>query len=430
MGPDVDIIAALQSCIARPPASELVVGLSGGLDSTVLLHLLASRDHRALRAIHVDHGLQHASAAWAEHCRQVCRDLAVPLAVIRVQVQTDGSGPEAAARRARWQAYAEHTDPVLETLVLAHHRDDQAETVLLRVLRGAGPAGLSAMAGDSRRSNGLRVWRPLLAVPQADLRHYALGHGLDWIEDPTNALDAADRNFLRNQVMPLLRSRWPGLDGTLAGVAERQAEAHGHERDIGAALLAQAQTGDRAVLRWPVLQAAAAPVRHAALRHWLSSHGCRGIGHARLQVIDRDLLAAPEDANPRLAVAGHVLRRYGNGLYLLAEGADAPLTYELAWDGLTPLALPGGATLAIEPAPGQPLSLTVSNRQGGERLRLHPDGPRRRLKHLLQEAGIPPWQRQRWPVIWLDGEAAAFADRLLGCNLAKKLPGHRLLFQP
>lgn len=427
----MDIIANLHSRIAAPPAAERVLGFSGGLDSTVLLHLLASHQPGAVRAIHVDHGLQQASAAWAQHCRQVCRALAVPLTVVRVRVRTDdGSGLAAAARRARWQAFAEHTDPARQVLTLAHHRDDQAETVLLRLMRGAGPAGLSAMAADSRRGNGMRVWRPLLAVAQADLRHYAINQGLDWIEDPSNARDDADRNFLRNQVMPLLRQRWPGLDASLARVAHRQADAHGLERRIGAELLTQADTGDAAVLHWPALQAAPAPVRHAALRHWLAGHGFRGIGHQRLAVIDRDLLAAGIDANPRITLAGHVLRRHGEHLHLLPEGGDESLSYDLPWDGLAPLALPDGGTLAIEPAPDRPLALTAASRRGGERLQLHAAGPRRRLKHLLQEAGIAPWLRQRWPVLWLDGEPVAFADRLIGIQLVQRLPGHRLLFQP
>ena len=426
----MDTHADLHACIDQPPAAALVVGFSGGLDSTVLLHLLAGRWRPHLRALHIDHGLQRQSGHWADHCRGICQALDIPLAVVAVRVQADGSGLEAAARRARWHAYAEQVDPEGEALVLGHHRDDQAETVLLRLLRGAGPAGLSAMAVSSRRANGLQVWRPLLSVARARLHDYARSHGLAWIDDPSNAAEDAERNILRNRAMPLLRQRWPGLDATLAQVAQRQTEAHGHERRVGGALLAQARTHDERILRWPVLLAAPITVRHAALRHWLAAHGCPGIGHQQLTIIDRELLAAAADGAPRIRLAGHILRRHDEHLYLLDEGEDQPLVYDLPWDGLAPLVLPGGARLSIQPAPAQPLALVAASRRGGERLQLQPDGPRRRLKSLLQEAGIPPWQRQRWPVIWLDGEPVAFADRLTAATLAQRLPGQRLVFQP
>lgn len=428
--PAVPPFADLERRIEQPPASGLVVGFSGGLDSTVLLHLLGRRHAGKVTAIHVDHGLQAASSAWAAQCRQACAALAVPLHVVRVQVPQHGGGPEAAARQARWQAFADHIDTQRQVLVLAHHRDDQAETVLLRLFRGAGPAGLSAMARLSRRDNGLRVWRPLLQVPRSRLRDYAQHLGLDWIEDPTNAADDADRNLLRNRVMPLLRQRWPQLDAQLARAAAHQAQAHAHERQLGAALLAQAATGDPAILRWPVVHSAPPSIRHAALRLWLAGHGLRGIGPPRLAAIDRELLAARPDARPRLVLAGRILRRHGAHLYLLAPGADQPLAYTLAWDGRAPLRLPDGASLAIEPAPAKPLPLTVASRRGGERLQLRAGGPRRRLKHLLQEAGIPPWQRQRWPVLWLEGVPVAFADRLLGFQLARRLDGRQLRFRP
>lgn len=422
----------IDASLAKLPAGALVVGFSGGSDSTVLLHLLAhapAARARGLRALHVDHGLHADSARWAAHCRAVCAKLGVTLAVATVRVDAAGDGPEAAARRARWQAYAEQVGDA-EILVLAHHRDDQAETVLLRLLRGAGARGLSAMRPFARR-RGLRVWRPLLATPRAALRDYAAAHGLQWLEDPANVEFRYDRSYLRTEVMPRLRVRWPQADRAIAQTAERMADARMLERDAGAVLLAQAATIEARRLAWPPLAAAKRSLRWATLRLWLRRAGLGDVGAARLARIDAELIGAGVDADPRLVIGGKALRRYREHLYLLDADADAALDYRIDWNGRAPLALPDGiGTLAIEPATAVDLPLVVASRRGGERLRLHPGGPSRELKHLLQEQGVPPWLRARWPVLWLDGEPAGFADLLLDVRLRARLDalGARLRF--
>ncbi len=418
----------------------LVVGFSGGLDSTVLLHALSrieSARRRGLRALHVDHGLHAESAAWAQHCRRICEQFAVPVAVARVQVHADGSGPEAAARRARWQAFAT-TAAANEILVLAQHRDDQAETVLLRLLRGAGPAGLAAMQPWSEHADGLRVWRPLLALARSELSAYAHQHALRWIEDPSNADAGHERNWLRHQLLPQLRQRWPQADASLAQVAQRQSEALALERECGRRLLARAATPDSRVLDIPTLMTAERPRRNAALRLWL--HGLIGTspGAGRLQRIEHELLLARADAEARIELPpmpdgpALVLRRHQDELHALAPESDRPLRYDLAWDGLRALTVPGAGRLSLEPAPATPLSLQVRSRRGGERLRLHPQRPRHRLKHLLQETGVPTWLRSRWPVLWLEGQPAGFADVVLGDELRAVLErnGSRLRFLP
>lgn len=434
MAPDLpDLIAR---GLADLPPGPLLVGFSGGLDSTVLLHVLAglpAARARGLRALHVDHGLHPDAADWAGHCARACADLAVPLQQSAVAVV------EAAARQARWQAFraACGDDTVL---VLGHHLDDQAETVLLRLLRGAGATGLSAMAGwREGGSDGLRVWRPWLGdelagragVERASLAAWASAHRLSWIDDPGNREARFERSHLRQVVMPALRQRWPDAAAALARSARRLADARDLEQAAGADLLAQASGPDPHLLAWPVLARAPRPARWAALRLWLAGLGVADTGAGRLARIERELAGAAVDGNPRLVLPGAVLRRYRDHLHLLAPGDDEPLEYALDWDGRQPLVLPCGRLL-LDPAPATGLPLQVRHRHGGEVLRLAPDGPGRPLRLLLQERAVPPWQRARWPVVWLDGEPAGFADLLASAALAGRLAsaGSVLRFQP
>lgn len=424
----------LESLSAPPSDGPVVVGYSGGLDSTVLLHWLAGQPAvraRGLRALHVDHQLQADSARWAEHCRQQCAALDIALDVIRVAVDDDGSGPEGAARQARWRAFEHTIDPITDVLALAHHQDDQTETVLLRLLRGAGPAGLAAMRPLTRRANGLRVWRPLLAVPRQAVLAWARHRQLAWIEDPSNQSPCFDRNHLRHTIMPGLRARWPNLDQSLIHVAQRQADAFALEQLVARQVLAQAMTDHDHSLHLAPLRNAPREARWAALRHWLAGQGAADVGTNRLQRIDDELIGAAANATPRIELGACLLRRHRDRLFALAPDADQPLDYRLPWDGLSPLALPGDVgTLSIEPAPAQPLALVVSTRRGGEALRLRADGPRRKLKHLLQESGIPPWLRDRWPVLWLDDEPAGFADAIMDARLSQRLTGHVVRLRP
>lgn len=430
----MDLSSVLEAALADAPTGRLLTGFSGGLDSSALLHALASLPAaraRGLKAIHVDHGLHPDSSRWADHCRDVCAALGVPLHVARVDVVGGGDGPEAAARRARWAAFRDHatTDDIL---VLAQHRDDQAETVLLRLLRGAGPTGLAAMRPWSEREDGLRVWRPLLATPRSTLQAHADRHHMRWLDDPSNAATEFDRNHLRLEVLPLLRQRWPRVDAVLAQAAERMADARAIEQDAATRLLARAATLCPEMIALPPLLAAPRPQRWAALRAWLARHGVVVAGAARLARIDRELIEASIDADPRLVIGNIVLRRHRQHLYALDAGTDLPLDYRITWNGLAPLTLPDGSQLQLDPAPASPLALTVSSRQGGERLRTQVQGPRRELRLLFQELGVPTWQRARWPVLWLDGEVAAFADLVLAADFRKRLEslGSTLRFVP
>ncbi len=223
-----EIASLLQEAVASGPdgasPAALLVGYSGGLDSTVLLHALAMAHPGKVRAIHVHHGLHPEADGWAIHCERTCDALGVPLVVARVDVADIAAGPEAAARAARHTAFHAHLHEG-EWLALGHHRDDQAETFLLRALRGSGPDGLAAMR-PWRRFGAGTLWRPLLGIGRDALLAYARAHGLAWIDDPSNDDDAFDRNFLRNGVMPLLRKRWPQADAVFARSAALCESAH------------------------------------------------------------------------------------------------------------------------------------------------------------------------------------------------------------
>jgi tRNA(Ile)-lysidine synthase len=436
--PSIADTASLARALAPLDGLPLVVGFSGGLDSTVLLHALAARRerHAGLRALHVDHGLQAASADWAAHCRRTGETLGIPVEVIRVQVEPRGDGPEAAARRARHAAFAAALEPG-EVLVLAHHRDDQAETVLLRLLRGASSEGLGAMA-EARAFGSASLRRPLLDFTRAQLHAHALAAGLHWIDDPSNASEALDRNHLRGAILPALRARWPQADAALATSARLLAEDAALLAGETARRLDALERADGA-LAVDGLLALPAAWRARALRMWCARAGMPAPPAAAHARIDAELLRARDDAMPVLRWPGGGQRRWRGGLHLLHAGADdalAPTGWTLAWDGAGWLALPDGSRLGLvddqlEPAPSAAAvaeldagPLRVASRQGGERLRLPGREHRHQLKHLLQEAGLPPWQRDRLPLLFADdGELLAAGDALVGARLARWCAG-------
>ncbi|MDG4605564.1 MAG: tRNA lysidine(34) synthetase TilS, partial [Candidatus Contendobacter sp.] len=242
---------------AHPQSHRLIVGYSGGMDSHVLLHLLAMQrelwPERTLEAIYVDHGLHPASAVWGGHCARVCRELNVPFRTLRIDARpAPGESPEAAARQARYAALAAALEPDA-ALLTAHHRDDQAETLLLQLLRGAGPHGLAAMPEAARLGQG-RLLRPLLNVDRAALLAYAHTQQLQWIEDASNADTGFDRNYLRHRILPLLRERWPAANRVLARSARLCAETAGWLDAEADADLARVMTARPDALSVPALR--------------------------------------------------------------------------------------------------------------------------------------------------------------------------------
>jgi len=411
-----------------PAPAAVLVGLSGGLDSSVLLHALAQRPQyrrAGLRAVHVHHGLHADADAWAEHCAACCAALAIPLQVLRVQVPRDsGHGLEAAARQARRAAFAQVLGEG-EWLALAQHRDDQAETVLLRALRASGPDGLAAMQPLRDFAHGM-LWRPLLALPRSDLQAYAQRHGLRWIEDPSNADPGFDRNFLRLQVLPLLRQRWPHADAALARSAQLCGEAGALLDDGDQTALEALREDATAPLSLPLLRALPAPRRARVLRRWVAQASLPPLPAAGLVAIERTLLHARADAAAQFAWHGATLRGWRDALYAERDPPPLPADWQAQWDGRAPLALPDGRCLRL--LADAPLAfdapLLVRLRQGGERILLPGRIHSQALKQVLQERAVPPWQRARLPLLCDAERLLAAGDRIVAAPLHAWLQAH------
>jgi tRNA(Ile)-lysidine synthase len=408
----VNADAITRALASLPTGAPLCVGFSGGLDSTALLHALAhdaARPAQGLRAIHVHHGVHPDADAWAAHCAQRCAQWQVPLDIRRVRVTAHGEGLEAALRAARYAAFESALAPG-EALVLAHHLDDQAETFLLRALRASGVDGLSSI--PPRRMLGhARVLRPLLDVARGALRAYADAHALDWIDDPGNADDAFDRNFLRHRVLPLLRERWPHAAASFARSAALCRADAALLDDGDAQALAAARTLDPATLRIDVLRSLPAPRRARVLRRWLREHRLPPLPAHLHDVIGQQLIDPRADAQPRVEWAGAELRAWRDLLHAGRMHRPLPRAWRQTWDGRVPLALPDAATWRLEGAATLPEGCVARARQGGERIVLPGRRHSHALKHVLQDLGVPPWQREHLPLLSTrEGELLAAGD--------------------
>ena len=409
-----------------PQRAPILLGFSGGLDSTVLLHLLAadprSRD-AGLRAVHVHHGLQAQADDWAAHCERACAALGVPLQVVHVAVErASGLGPEGAARGARHAAFAAALAEA-DILALAHHRDDQAETFLLRALRGSGADGLAAMRPWRRHGRGW-LWRPLLELPQAALRAHATAQGLHWIEDPSNADTGFDRNFLRHAVLPRLRERWPHADAGLAHSAALCAQAS-DLLDAEDARALDAVRCDPHTLDLRALVALPAPRRARVLRRWIAELALPPLPGNGVARIEHELLPAACDAHARFDWDGARVQHWRGLLHADAIRASLPTDWSECWDGSAPLLLPTGDTLRLTGAPRFDAPLRAHARQGGERIILPGRSHSHALKHVLQDAAMPHWRRERLPLLSDDdGQLLAAGDRILSARLAAWLVAH------
>jgi len=420
------LLDPLSSLPADAGDARLWVALSGGLDSTALLHALVRRwrGQREVRAVHVHHGLQADADAWARHCAGFCAQREVPLDVVRVQVdRSRGEGLEAAARRARHAAFAQVLQAG-EVLVTAHHQDDQAETFLLRALRASGPDGLAAMRPWRRFAQGW-LWRPWLAVPRSTIAAYARAERLHWIEDGSNADTALDRNFLRHQVLPLLQSRWPHAAASLARSAELSAQASALLDAQDQAALDLARTGDPRVLSVPALQALQPARRARVVRRWISACGLPPFPARGLAQLEDGLLAVREGAQARFDWDGACLRRWRDQLHVGTAAAPLPPSWKARWDGREALALPDGGQLQLIGARAFDQPLQVTARLGGERIRLPGRTHSHALKHVLQDLGLPPWERARLPLLRdATGAVLAAGDRIHAAEFAAWLQEH------
>jgi tRNA(Ile)-lysidine synthase len=408
-------------------AGRYWLAYSGGVDSTFLLHALKHLPR--LTAVHVHHGLQRAADGWARRCRAECARQRVAFRQLRVRIDPrDPSGPEAAARTARYAALRALMRSG-DLLITAHHLDDQAETVLLRLLRGTGVDGLAAMRALVDFAPG-RLWRPLLGVPRERIVASARAVRLAWVEDPHNADPRYARSRLRGEVLPVLERFAPGAVERLARLAEHAAEASEvlaevARRDLG-------QLGVDGGLSVGGLLELSPARRHNALRAWLARGGLAAPDARALGRIDAEVLGARADAAPRLRLGAHELRRYRDRLFLMPVLDEFPHGFEKRWSGRRTLTLPAGAGRLSLAGAHAALRLTVRVLRGGERLKPACGGPTRTLKNLFQEAGVPPWVRQRTPLLYENGALrcagdawcdADWASRGLVLNWDTDLPG-------
>ncbi len=383
------------------------VAYSGGLDSTVLLHSLQQAGIKPLRAIHVHHGLQARGDAWLEHCRKNCRRLKIPFVVERVTVEAArGEGPEAAARGARYAALRKRLKKG-DCLVTAHHADDQAETFLLRLLRGSGVQGLAAMRELTEFSPGL-LWRPLLDVSRQRILDYALAHQLKWVEDPHNRDPRYARSWLRAKVLPLLKPRYPALSNVLVRSAQNFAQATELLDEMAHLDLCVVEKG-QAVDVTGLLSLKPAR-RNNLLRYWLARQGHELPPAQLLARLEKELLRARADAEPAIAWGHSELRRYRDSLWVMARLPPPPASGLTAWSGRRRLDLPKGSGELLNCGPIVSRGLSVGFAQGGEKLKPVGDTHTRTLKNLCQQAGIPPWVRVRMPLVFHDGKLIAVAD--------------------
>jgi len=387
-----------------PPHRRLWIAFSGGLDSTLLLHVAAhcfpgSRD---LRAVHINHQLQPNSGESEDFCGRTCEALGIELTVRRVDVRAQNSGGaggiEEAARHARYAVFEE----VLEAgdlLLMAHHADDQAETVMFRMLRGTGVRGLAGMPRERMLGAG-RLFRPLLDFDRARLSQWAKEAGLEWVEDPSNADERFDRNFLRQTVLPILKDRWPGLNARLRHTAGSCAE-HVTLADR----LAERQWQDCAPDgHHPSIECLAELLpaeQKNLLRWWIRSSGYDVPSIRDWAQVIEELIEAREDGQPELLGIGFAIRRFRGQLYLVADqpqpeahGAELIPGQPLSWAGWRIRLIPAADQKQSPPA------IRVSTRQGGERFHPVPGGPGKQVKKWLQEQGVPPWERPRIPLVF------------------------------
>lgn len=389
---------------------KLVLAYSGGLDSTVLLHLLTECYKILpfqLTAHHVHHGLSSNADDWADFCQKTCATLNVKITLSTVNInKNSGLGVEATAREARYTAlFALDAD----FICLAHHQDDQAETLLLQLARGAGIKGLAGMAAiDLKR----KLLRPLLDVPRPLLEDYAKQNQLNWITDETNVDTAFDRNFMRHMVLPVLQQQYPSITQTIRRAASHMADANDLLDELAQidALFAGFHAQNTTTISLSALKNLSKTRVNNLIRWWLAQNNLPMPSTQQLLQIAQQLLHAKQDAAIELKVSETLtLRRYQHRAYLVQNMPPNALINQL-WQGEKVVDLPNNTRLIFSQKMGEGISLRkienaklrIKFREGNERFKLHLGRPSQSLKVILQSVEMPPWQRQQLPLIFMD----------------------------
>ena len=402
----------LEALPAVQHARTCVIAYSGGVDSHVLLHLCHAAG-LSVRAVHIHHGLQAEADNWDRHCNDVCSSLGIAYKCIHVDADAEaGESPEDAARNARYRALEKELRSD-EVLLTAHHQHDQAETFMLQLMRGAGPAGLASMPVIKPFGTAYLV-RPLLACSQPLLTAYAEQHKLVWVDDPSNADTSFDRNFMRKEVMPRLMQNWSIANQAISQAASLQQDTLELIEAMAAIDLAAVSTQQRNSLSISKLRQLSEVRQYNVLRYWINAAGYDKPRRNILQEVIDSVLPAAEDATPLVLWGNTEIRRYQDTLYVLRALNSHEIHHTYAWDGEQPLSIETlQLELNLEQTAGKGLQqdavarrMAVRFRQGGEQIRPHGRQHTHSLKKLMQEAGIPPWQRNRIPLIYIDHQLA------------------------
>lgn len=414
------------------PGQHLVLGLSGGVDSVVLLDLLVQLQtplQFRLSAIHVNHQLSPHAADWAAFCASLCQTRCVQLEIVPVTVaRFSGDSLEAAARAARHEALSRSS---ADHIILAHHLDDQAETLLLQLLRGCGVEGASAMAEENRR-----LLRPLLDISRSALIEYASQHDLDWVEDESNQDTRFDRNFLRHSLLPILEQRFPAYRETLSRASRNFAESARLQQELArqdaAGAIREGRLSIHAITSLSVHRA------KNLLRYFLKQQGIAAPSAVRLEEMLRQLVSAKRDAQVSIPLGIFELRRFLGQAWIIPSADPPRLDSRCSWQGEEEVALAEfGGVLRFCSVSGQGISrarllqekVSIRIRQGGERMQPDCMRPRRSLKHLLQESGVPPWERRKIPLLFSGENLVAAIGLGVDCAYQARLDEPGMLME-
>ena len=397
-------------------ANQVFIAFSGGLDSHVLLHLCAASriiKHK-ITTIYINHGLQKESDSWALHCEEIAKNLSVAYQSISVDARPKtGESPEAAARQVRYEALGKLLEKD-DVLLLGQHREDQLETFLLQLFRGAGLTGLAAMPEKAAIGKG-QLFRPLLDVSQQEIKAYALEQHLNWIEDPSNLENDFDRNFLRNEIVPLLKTRWSSLDKTIFRSARHCAQAQQFINKQSKNLLLEAYSDQDLTLSITAIKKLDDYELMLVIRQWLQKLGQIMPSEQRLRQIVEEVIFVRQDSNPELKIGIYTIRKFNDKLVCLPKLPEIDTRESYVWQpGQSALDLKNNGNLRIIKAPSgisaeqwqNTAQIEIKYRQGGESIYLQGREGQHKLKKLFQEALIPPWEREKIPLLFLDGKLA------------------------
>ena len=416
---DVVENAFVSLSVSHKKIKSMTLALSGGIDSVVLLHLLhqlQKTQNFSLKASHVHHGLSKNADKWVKFCEKLCAKLSVPLYVHHIKLpQKKSLGIEGEARQLRYEKLLQFKSDVV---VLAHHEDDQAETFLLQLIRGAGVKGLSSMAhfDDTRR-----LWRPLLSTSRIYIERYATKHKLKWIEDESNQNIDFDRNFLRSKILPILKNRFSHIIKVISRSSSHLAEAQYLLDDLAKIDLRNYLKSDnyKHKLNVKTLDKLSNVRAKNALRFWLEFNDQLMPSKDLLDELLRQVLTAKKDADLKIQLSKeYEIRRYQDEIFIVPKKQHIQKYYEIIWVDEPEIILPNGQKLKFKKVKGMGINLKfldhqkliIKNRQGGEFFKPDSKRPTKKIKQLLQESDLPPWEREFFPVIFVGDELAALPN--------------------